>query len=322
MKNRLLLIALLLSVSVYGQQFKEEDLHGFWLQDKTIFKNPSDKKKFPGFKYYAINIHYYHPNHSFIYTDFEMNSSNNFSSRHSKSGWKLLPEKKSIKIFNPLKPEEHTLLPIRHFSPGKKLELIHKTDLVIKNANSFDTTVVELIVKFRKCSAEEALNVSKVDDLLLYNKEISKVEWTEYAYDLELKDEIIFSNQIAANESMAQQFDPVLNITQHDAVAFCEWKAKQIKNYFDLDVIVRLPTKKEWEQLGSAIKNGSQYRMDIFSFNPDLNSFYLKKPVKLQENTYEWCAEEGFVYSAKSGAEPVSAVSTAKTGFRYIIEFQ
>ncbi|MEL6562750.1 MAG: SUMF1/EgtB/PvdO family nonheme iron enzyme, partial [Bacteroidota bacterium] len=285
MRALLLLTGILLTFECFGQLDNEEDLHGFWLQHKTTFKNPADKKNFPGFEYYPIHIHYYHPNNSFVYVDFEVNASYGFNSKHYKSGWKLLPEEKSIKVFNLLKPNEFTLLPVHHFKPDKKLELIHKTDLILENGNSFDTTVVELIVKFKKCSAEEALNVSKVDGLFLYNKEISKVEWTEYAYDLELKDEIIFSNQINANESMSRQFDPVLDITQEDARAYCEWKARQIKSYYGLNVVVRLPTKEEWEQVGSAIKNGSQYRMDIFSFNPDLDFFYLKKPIKLLEDT-------------------------------------
>ena len=61
--------------------------------------------------------------------------------------------------------------------------------------------------------------------------------------------------------------------------------------------------------------------MDEFSTKSDIDSFYLKKPVKLLKDTYEWCAEEDFFYSTRSGAEPVSASSSLKTGFRYIIEF-
>ena len=121
--------------------------------------------------------------------------------------------------------------------------------------------------------------MSLVDDLYILNREVAKVEWREYAYDLELKDEIIFFNDVVHDETIARQFDPVLNITQEDARAFCEWKARQIKSYYDLDVLVRLPTKKEWEQLSPFIKNGRQYLMQDIFIEPDWDSFYLKKPV-------------------------------------------
>ena len=328
MKNILILFGLLLSFSTFSQPYQEEDFYGFWRQDKTIIKNAADREKLPGYSYHPINIHYYNPDHTFMYVVFGMDGLSLFNINHSKSKWELQAEDQNIKLFNPQAPKEFTLLPIHKFKPGKKLELIHKTEVLLENRNSvlntvvFDTAVIELVVKFEKCTKEEALNVSMVDGIYVLNKEVSKVEWREYAYDLELKDEIVFRNEAVGNESMAQQFDPVLNVSQQDALAFCNWKARQIKTYYDLDVVVRLPTISEWDnKLSSSLKDGSQYRMQGFSYEPDLDSYYLKKPVKLLKDIYEWCAEEGMVYSIKYGSEPVSAASANKTGFRYVIEF-
>ena len=327
MKISLLSIAFLLSFHTYSQTYQEEDLIGFWRKSKTTFKNPADGELFPCANVFPVTFLCFKKGHTLSSAGYSITNSN-YNLSFVRSIWELRSKQKRLKMAAPETPENYNLLPIKTFKTGKKLVLTHPLRLRDEPSEedenmtiSLDKSKIELLLTYKRCSKEEALNVSLVDDLYILNREVAKVEWREYAYDLELKDEIIFFNDVVHDETIARQFDPVLNITQEDARAFCEWKAKQIKSYYDLNVMVRLPTKEEWEQLSPSIKNGSQYLMQDIFIEPDWDSFYLKKPVKLLEDIYEWCAEEGFVYSSKSGVEPVSAASTTKTGFRYIIEF-
>ena len=322
MKIRLLLITLLLSFNAFGQNYEEKDLNGFWRKHKTVYKDIWDTESFRGFNYLPINFLYFKSDRTYTSFWFER-ISYNFGLAYPRSIWELEPNEKALLVAPVHKPDEVKPLQIHKFKPGKKLVLLHRYLLNFENSIFVpDKSEIEILTTFKKCSIEEVLNVSLVENIYLFNREVNKIEWREYAYDLENKDEIIFSTSVATTESIVQQFSPVLNISQQEALAFCQWKQRQIKSILDVDVTVRLPTQKEWERLSPSIKNGNPSRVREGSDNPDVDSFYFKKPVKMLKDTYEWCAEEGFVYSVKSGVEPVSAVSTAKTGFRYIIDFQ
>ncbi|MEL6560189.1 MAG: hypothetical protein AAFQ94_18515 [Bacteroidota bacterium] len=322
MKIRLLLITLLLSFNAFSQNYKEKDLYGFWRKQKTVYKDIWDTESFSGFNYLPINFLYFKSDQT--YTSFWFNrTSYNFDLVYPVNIWKLEPNEEAIFVASVHKPDEFEPLQMHKFKPGKKLVLLHRHLLNFENSIFVpEKSEIEILTTFKKCSIEEVLNVSIVENLYLHNREVNKIEWKEYAYDLEYKDEIIFSTAVATRWSIVEQFSPVLNILQEEAIAFCKWKEKQIKGVFGVDVTVRLPRQKEWEKLSSFIKNGNPSPVRKGQYRPDVDSFYFTKPVKMLKDTYEWCSEEGLVFSTSSGVEPLNAAAITKTGFRYIIEFR
>lgn len=325
MRTLLFLISIQLAINCYGQSYQEADFIGFWQMDKTTINDPIDGEMFPGFNYWPVNFLHFKPDSTLTAVGFSREDENYYL-YNTKTYWGFAPQQKSLKMAGLKTLEAYNLIEIAAFKPMKKLILIHP--LTIRNAlgteedhTSLEKNTIYLKVTYKRSSLDEVLNVTKMDDVMTLNREVTNIEWVEFANDLTNKAKIISGSNSSALHKPEKQFDPVFNITHDQAIEFCEWKARQIKDYFDLNVIVRLPTRSEWEKIANSITDGSEYRMKEIFVSPDLDSFYFKKAVKVSKDLIEWCQEEEFVYEFGKGVVPAKAEMEVNTGFRYVIEF-
>lgn len=102
--------------------------------------------------------------------------------------------------------------------------------------------------------------------------EVSNIEYKQYMHDLKVNkqdslykkailDSLKWINPSYYSEPMREYYNshpayndyPVLTISQQQAKAYCRWKQQELNNFFAnnnskiAEVIVRLPTQKEWE---------------------------------------------------------------------------
>ena len=145
---------------------------------------------------------------------------------------------------------------------------------------------------------------------------MSKTEVTFEQYDVFCT---LTSRDKPDDEGWGRGDRPVIKVSWHDAVAFCEWISTQT------DKTVRLPTEAEWEY---AARGGNKSKGYTYSGNKDLNAvgWYSdncvdkthpvaqKQPNELglydmSGNVFEWCSDRYSDYGSSQQTDPEGPTS-------------
>ncbi len=121
--------------------------------------------------------------------------------------------------------------------------------------------------------------------------EVTNTSWAEYEYWIKIKygwhssehksvlpDTLVWRHKLAYSEPYVEYYYrhpayrdyPVVGVSHEQAVAYCIWRTERVKEYWyikhkkELEVIFRLPTKKEWELISNS-------GLDIFNYKNGIN---------------------------------------------------
>ncbi len=320
MRLILVLIGIQSTVSCFGQSYQEEDLHEFWRVEKSVLKNLNDRELYFGGIDWPVNFLYFAENHDLTAAGYAISRFNNYAIHNVSSKWRLDSKQKQLILSNSETSETLNLLQIASLKPGKKMVLIHPITFHDNSGTDEPDEVKEIKVTYRKCTAEEALNITRIGDFMIHNREVTKLEWLAYLNGRKSEAEASENEKDSSFYHPANRFKPITGITYQEALRYCDWKSQQIKELYNLDVIVRLPTQKEWTKAEKSITKRKNSNMKDEFGKPDWDIFYAVKVIKLSDYVIEWCQDGKMVYD--NGKITTKPHILQQIGFRYIVEFK
>ncbi len=114
----------------------------------------------------------------------------------------------------------------------------------------------------------QPIGTKKIGNYYVDKTEILNIHWLEYIYYKKQElDESVHSKLIPDStntwyKDRDRRYEPITLITYEQAVDYCKWRSEVVSKQLGMEVIFRLPTESEWNEIADIIIQQNKKKID------------------------------------------------------------